>query len=152
MDIRNLLQGKELSVCLFQRLHCNFHFYKFGSRTQYLRLERRYISLSRKKASVTLPYKIKLHKFFRVWKTWTSPLPVVLRYVHSTSYYTNALVIHLHRTRFRFSLVLRYFARFTTVPWNLKSGASFPTPLYLGISSGLYRTHTVQEFSTESNR
>ena len=62
MDIRNLLLGKELSVCLFQRLYFNFHFYKPGSRTQYLRLSAPVMfRFPQKKNSVTLSYKIKLH-------------------------------------------------------------------------------------------
>ena len=61
MDIRNLLQGKELSVCLLQGLY-NFHFYKPGSRTQYLRLSAPVMfRFPRKKNSVTLSYKVKLH-------------------------------------------------------------------------------------------
>ena len=62
VGIRNLLLGKELPVCLFQRLYFNFHFYKPGSRTQYLRLSAPVMfRFPRKKNSVTLSYKIKLH-------------------------------------------------------------------------------------------
>ena len=60
MDIRNLLLGKELSVCLFKGYIATFIFISLGVEPNISDCPRRYVSFSLKENPVTLPYKVKL--------------------------------------------------------------------------------------------
>ena len=60
MDIRNLLQGKELFVCLFKDF-ATFTFISLGVEPSISVWRDGMFRFPRKKTSVTLPYKVKLH-------------------------------------------------------------------------------------------
>ena len=60
MDIRNLLQGKELSVCLFKDF-ATFTFISLGVEPNISVWRDGIFRFPRKKTSVTLPYKVKLN-------------------------------------------------------------------------------------------